>query len=94
MPATPPRNGPKDEWTTPTRVRILTLLDMGVSQAEASCQTGVPRPTVNLWSKTHYSLHNYTCSGCLLENVWKMLKTENQSMSSVSRNNREYDKGN
>ncbi|RPB02300.1 hypothetical protein L873DRAFT_450412 [Choiromyces venosus 120613-1] len=50
MPSTPPHNGPKGEWT-PTRVKILTLLGMGVSQAEASCQTGVPHPTLNLWSK-------------------------------------------
>ncbi|RPB04478.1 hypothetical protein L873DRAFT_1799374 [Choiromyces venosus 120613-1] len=74
MSSTPPRNGPKGEWTTSTRVRILTLLDMGVSQAEASCQTGVPCPTVNLWSKTRHSQHNHTCSGCPPENVWKILK--------------------
>ncbi|RPA99837.1 hypothetical protein L873DRAFT_1805937 [Choiromyces venosus 120613-1] len=48
-------NGPKGEWTTLTRVRVLTLLEIGVSEAEASCQTGVPRPTVNLWSKTRRS---------------------------------------
>ncbi|RPA97983.1 hypothetical protein L873DRAFT_1084293 [Choiromyces venosus 120613-1] len=96
MPSTPPRNGPKGEWTTPTRVRILTLLDMGVSQAEASCQTGVSCPTANLWSKTRCSRPNHTCSGhpvstrkCLED-----LETENQSTISVSRNNREYDRGN
>ncbi|RPB03289.1 hypothetical protein L873DRAFT_1800860 [Choiromyces venosus 120613-1] len=74
MPSTPPCNGPKGEWTTPTRVRVLTLLDMGVSQAEASCQTGVPHPTVNLWSKTCCSWDNHTCSGHPPENVWKILK--------------------
>ncbi|RPB05328.1 hypothetical protein L873DRAFT_1758267 [Choiromyces venosus 120613-1] len=47
---------------------------MGVSQAEASCQTGVPCPTVNLWSKTCCSWCNHTCSGHPTENVWKILK--------------------
>ncbi|RPA94266.1 hypothetical protein L873DRAFT_1814601, partial [Choiromyces venosus 120613-1] len=74
MPSTPPHNGPKGEWTTPTRVRILTLLDMGVSQAEASCQTGVPCPTVNVWSKRHCSQPNHTCLGRPPENVRKILK--------------------
>ncbi|RPA95107.1 hypothetical protein L873DRAFT_1813266, partial [Choiromyces venosus 120613-1] len=74
MPSIPPRNGPKSEWTTPTRVGIPTLLDMGVSQAEASCQTGVPHPTINLQSKTRCSQHNHTCSRCPPENVWKILK--------------------
>ncbi|RPA99831.1 hypothetical protein L873DRAFT_1805925, partial [Choiromyces venosus 120613-1] len=59
--STSPRNGPMGEWTTPTGVRVLALLDMGVSQAEASCQTGVPRPTVNLWSKRRRSQRNHTC---------------------------------
>ncbi|RPA90600.1 hypothetical protein L873DRAFT_1820807 [Choiromyces venosus 120613-1] len=74
MPSTPPRNGPKGEWATPARVRILTLLDMGVPQAEAFCQNGVPRPTVNLWSKTRCSRSNQTHTGCPPENVWKILK--------------------
>ncbi|RPA90605.1 hypothetical protein L873DRAFT_1820813 [Choiromyces venosus 120613-1] len=56
MPSTPLRNAPKGEWTTPTR--ILTLLDTGVPQEEASCQIGVPHPTVNLWSKTCCSWSN------------------------------------
>ncbi|RPA92678.1 hypothetical protein L873DRAFT_156129 [Choiromyces venosus 120613-1] len=65
MPSTPPRNGPKGEWTTLTRVRVLTLLDMGIAQAETSCQTGVPSPMVDLCSKTHWhcSRCNHTCSG-------------------------------
>ncbi|RPA94484.1 hypothetical protein L873DRAFT_1814288 [Choiromyces venosus 120613-1] len=66
MPSAPPHNGPK--------VRIPTLLDMGVLQAEALCQSSVPCPTVNLWPKTHCSRHNHTCSGCPPENVWKILK--------------------
>ncbi|RPA93493.1 hypothetical protein L873DRAFT_1815825 [Choiromyces venosus 120613-1] len=74
MPSTPPRHGPKGKLTTPTRVRILTLLGMGVSQAEALCQTGIPHPTVNLLSKTHHTWHNHICSGHPPENIWKILK--------------------
>lgn len=48
---TPPRQPPKGEWTTPTRTRVLTLLETGLSQSEVAHETNVPRSTVSRWSR-------------------------------------------
>jgi len=48
---TPPHQLPKGEWTTPTRTRMLSLLETGLSQSEIARKTNVPRSTVSRWSR-------------------------------------------
>ncbi|KAI5784505.1 hypothetical protein FPQ18DRAFT_395209 [Pyronema domesticum] len=49
MPSTPKRNKKYREWETPTRVRVITLLEPGVNPTQVARRTGVPRSTVVRW---------------------------------------------
>ena len=63
---TPPRQPPKGEWTTPTRTRVLTLLETGLSQSEVACETNVPRSTVSRWSRVPWVTGQTAARKCML----------------------------
>ena len=61
---TPPRQPPKSEWTTPTRTRVLTLLETRLSQLEVACETNVPRSTVSRSSRVSRGRRTTSRTGC------------------------------
>ena len=63
MTSTPPRNGPKGEWTTPMRTRVLTLVENGIPASQISRETGVPASTVGRWKRAPDSRRPKTRSG-------------------------------
>ena len=63
MTSTPPRNGPKGEWTTPTCTRVLTLVENGVPASQISRLTGVPASTVGRWKRAPHYRRPITRSG-------------------------------
>src|SRR5437016_1217739 len=55
MTSTPPHNGPKGEWMTPMRTRVLTLVENGIPASQISRETGVPASTVGRWKRAPHS---------------------------------------
>jgi transposase len=62
-PDSPPRNGKNGNWRTPTRSRVLGLLDRGFTQVKISEELGVPPSTISYWASTRQSRRTKTRSG-------------------------------
>ncbi|PWW79726.1 hypothetical protein C7212DRAFT_76493, partial [Tuber magnatum] len=41
----------RHEWPTLSRTRILTMMEVGISESEAAQHTGVPQQTISRWAR-------------------------------------------